>query len=148
MPYILLILGIFIGVYALYRFFLSAQPHQIIAFFQMSVVFVLCGSLIILALTGRLPTALGFIAAMTPFVLAWWQNKNRSEQDPAQIKTKPQSPMTRKEALEILGLEDGATPVQIRAAHKRIIKKVHPDHEGSDWLAARVHEAKSVLLDE
>ena len=55
-------------------------------------------------------------------------------------------PMTGAEALEILGLTDGATPEQIKAAHRELLRKVHPDSGGSTWLAARINQARDVLL--
>lgn len=53
---------------------------------------------------------------------------------------------SRAEALNILGLEEGATPQQIRAAHKRLIAKNHPDQGGSGHLAAQINRARDVLL--
>jgi hypothetical protein len=58
----------------------------------------------------------------------------------------PRTDMTRDEALAILGLANGATAEEIRAAHRRLILKVHPDAGGSADLAARINRAKDVLL--
>jgi DnaJ-class molecular chaperone len=56
-----------------------------------------------------------------------------------------QRTMTRAEALRVLGLREGASREAIRRAHRDLIKKVHPDHGGSDVLAQQVNEAKRVL---
>ncbi len=52
----------------------------------------------------------------------------------------------RKEALSILALEEGVTDEEIIQAHRKLIQKIHPDRGGSDYLAAKVNEAKRVLL--
>jgi hypothetical protein len=56
------------------------------------------------------------------------------------------APLSRAEALAILGLDDGATEAAIRAAHRRLMRAAHPDQGGSDWLAARLNAARDLLL--
>lgn len=54
--------------------------------------------------------------------------------------------MTRAEALRILDLQEGATADEIKRAYRRVMASAHPDHGGSSWMAAKVNEAKRVLL--
>jgi hypothetical protein len=56
------------------------------------------------------------------------------------------SAMTREEALRILGLKDGATPDDIKAAYRKLMGQLHPDRGGSDYLAAKVNQAKDFLV--
>lgn len=55
-------------------------------------------------------------------------------------------PLSRAEAFAVLGLREGASDDEIREAHRRLMRAAHPDRGGSDWLAARINEARDVLL--
>jgi DnaJ-like protein len=111
-----------------------------------------------LALTGRIGFA--FITASGAWYLLFgsappWQGPYGASGGPGRQQGNRQSgngsppqaqSMSRAEALKVLGLEEGATEEQIRATHRRLIQQTHPDKGGTNYLAAKINEAKDVLL--
>ena len=106
---------------------------------------------LLLILTGRGGIALGAILLFGP--LLWQQWKGAQGAGPRAGPRPSAAPpprgggaMSRAEAYQVLGLKPGATELDIRDAHRRLMMAAHPDHGGSDWLATRINQARDVLL--
>ncbi|MBT4889852.1 MAG: DnaJ domain-containing protein, partial [Rhodospirillales bacterium] len=54
--------------------------------------------------------------------------------------------MSRTEALQILGVDENASQDDIREAHRHLIASMHPDKGGSTYLAAKINQAKDLLI--
>jgi len=54
--------------------------------------------------------------------------------------------MTVEEAYDVLGLQPGADVAAVREAHRRLIKHLHTDQGGTDYLASKINRARDVLL--
>ena len=146
MPYLLLVFGILIGIFALYRFFLKADVEQIKALILAAFTITVCGALFLLSVTGRLPAAIAIVSALAPFAVGYLTKLHQKKTAfDRQVDGTPK-PMTRDEALDVLGLQKGADETAIKDAYKKLMKKVHPDQEGSEWMAAKLNEAKDLLL--
>jgi len=85
-------------------------------------------------------------AESVPLLEAWLDRVEPAWRDADTAPPSRSGPMTREEALAVLGLQDGASEAEIRAAHRRLMVAAHPDAGGSDWLAARLNEARDILL--
>ncbi len=81
-----------------------------------------------------------------------WRDRAEAKEEPGgprgSGRRKSSTAMTRAEALDILGLEEGAAPEAIKEAYRRLMMKLHPDAGGTAYLAAKLNQAKDLLLGE
>ncbi len=75
-----------------------------------------------------------------------WREDTHGDADAGAGREAEPGAMTEEEAYQILGLEPGADVAAIRRAHRALMLKLHPDQGGSTYLAARVNQAKDMLL--
>ena len=75
-----------------------------------------------------------------------WRENMQGEAASGRSRASNAGAMSEQEAYEILGLQQGAGEADIRAAHRRLMKRVHPDQGGSTFLAVRINQAKDRLL--
>ena len=104
----------------------------------------------LLLIGGRWPLAASGIAMFGPLIWQRWRAAQSSQTQRPRPEPPPRrssNAMTAEEAWQVLGLQPGADADAIRAAHRRLMRAAHPDGGGSDWLAARVNQARDVLLD-
>ena len=74
------------------------------------------------------------LAGLAVIAWLWWKGRQSG------------NPMTTQEARLLLGVDPGADAEAIRAAHRRIIARVHPDAGGSEELARKINSARDLLL--
>jgi len=106
-----------------------------------------------LLLTGRGAVAIAALALLGPLIWSWLGETRPGRPPPsgqagagAGSAERRRAAMSRAEAYEVLGLAPGASEADIRAAHRRLMRAAHPDAGGSDWLAARINQARDILL--
>jgi len=75
-----------------------------------------------------------------------WRDNAQAGADTGAGRAWSSGKMTEEEAYQILGVQPGASAEDIGRAHRALMKKLHPDQGGSTYLAARVNEAKDLLL--
>src|SRR5688572_1685306 len=145
----LVVLAVLLLLAAVYS---RANPRELVKGFRFSGGVLLGLVTVALAITGRV--GLAFLAAAGAWALLtgttppWMRFPQRGGDAGGSRDIPPgrRGAMSRAEALKVLGLEEGASEDQVRAAHRRLILQIHPDKGGTSYLAAKINEAKDVLL--
>ncbi len=153
MPY--LIIGLLLAVLLL--FLLSSWANATVATAKRSLMWAIIGVCLLLALlllaTGKallaaVPAGYAMLRMFGPMAASRLL-KNFKMRKPGfggSGSSAGQSSMSRTEALEVLGLEEGAGETEVNEAYRRLMAQVHPDKGGSDWMAAKLNDARKTLL--
>lgn len=165
---------LFLGAAALLIFLLSArwlartEPRNVKIAGGLAFALILVLLAVLMALTGRVlvsvPLLMGALAAyqryrrlrrmadqMSGLFGAGWRQRFGAGADGGAprgargAKGAAGGAISRDEALRVLGLEEGANLEQINSAHRSLMQKLHPDHGGTSYLAAKINEAREVL---
>ena len=97
----------------------------------------------VLFFTGRIAFAAGGIVL---FALFFGPQILRAFKKAFRIREALPPKMDKKEAREVLGLDEKAKDKDVQDAYRRLIAKNHPDHGGSTYMASKLNEARAVLL--
>jgi hypothetical protein len=138
------------------KWYVSVEPQEILRAFLWVLLTIAMMIVVWLALSGRLLAAAGAL----PVVMLWLSRMftglryaqmfkrmlGGREDAKAQSPAPGSSHMTRAQALQVLGLQEGASAAEIKAAHRRLMTHLHPDVGGSDFLAQQINQARDVLL--
>ncbi|MEE2692521.1 MAG: DnaJ domain-containing protein [Pseudomonadota bacterium] len=75
----------------------------------------------------------------------WRERAIKADEAGTRMAPAPRAQMGADEAASVLGVAVDADAGTIRAAHKKLISQLHPDKGGTDYLAAKINEARDVL---
>ncbi len=114
--------------------------------------------LLFMVLTGRVHVITAAVAALLPLLrklpgllklvpmFRHGAGGAATGSGPESGQTASGSVMSEQEACDLLGVARGCSREEVIAAHRRLIQKLHPDRGGNDYLAAKINEARQLLL--
>ena len=103
------------------------------------------GMLVSLLLASRIFGA-RMLYAFLPMLQGWISANKREDAASQHTPQQNTSRMSREEAAMVLGVEADASHAEIAQAYKGLMRKLHPDQGGNDYLASKLNNAREVLL--
>ena len=143
------IIGLVIFILLIYvlKAFARANPKKILKFLKIIGIILLTILVFYLAGTGKFLAALGGITGIISLLVKWgilWKQlnalfnfKKSSEHGKEKL-----AEMSRREALEVLGLQESCSKDDVRFAHKKLIKGIHRGN--SKYLFLRFASPRSL----
>jgi len=158
--------------YAFAKWFIKTPPQHVAKLIRHCLIGIGILVLLFLFATGRLHWLFALLASLIPFaskalpllrtIMQFrnlsqtfkdklhpdWRKRHKHDSQDNNENHAPshKNTMDREEAYAILGITPDATAEEIKQAHHRLIQKVHPDRDGSSYLAAKINLAKDLLL--
>ena len=86
------------------------------------------------------------IAAGGVSAIETWRERAMKADENAMPPAPTASRISLDEAASVLGVSKDASAEEIKSAHKRLIGQLHPDKGGSDYLAAKINDARELML--
>jgi len=151
MPYILILAGFIFLLYVISQYMQQSNSPKMNKIFRYGGAIIL-GLLAYFFLIFAKNIAVGGILGLLSFLSAQGSLWNILVRGPAVSgHARPDnisgnSPMTREEALDILGLSGNPALAEIKDAHHKMMLKIHPDQGGSDYFASKLNQARDILL--
>jgi hypothetical protein len=127
-------------VYYIYEKILSGNLSKVIIMLRQTLIYGVGASLLFLAFSGKISAVLIGICALLPLA-----SRLHPQPKKASFPLDAQE-MTREKAAAILGVSASSEPEAIKAAHKKLMQKLHPDKGGSAYLAQVLNGARECLL--
>ncbi len=138
---LLLLGGLFLGLFWLIRRLPQLETDRVLRWLALAVAALVA---LVLLVRGGATVLLPIGLVLAPMLFRYWHSRESAQ--PNENSRSTHVNREREEAYRVLGLPPGASREEIKAAHRRLMQRVHPDHGGSDELAARVNKAKDLLL--
>ena len=76
----------------------------------------------------------------------WRSNAIGKGTGPSDVSVPAKHKMTIEEAAAVLGVSTGASEDEVTAAYRKLITQIHPDKGGTDYLAAKINEARDMMM--